>query len=110
MQVSRRGWVLGIGATWAEIVSAQSDSPPKLEVFDSATAAEVEALTSQIIPSDDGPGAREAGVIHFIDRALATFESDKRETYHTGMQEVQQARRKLFPHSSTIASLTAAQQ
>ncbi len=110
MQVSRRGWVLSIGVTWAEIASAQSGSPPTLQVFDAATAAEVEALTSQIIPSDDGPGAREAGVIYFIDRALLTFEADRRETYHAGMQEIQQARRKLFPHSTSIASLTTLQQ
>ena len=36
---------------------------------DSAT----ETTDAQIVPSDDTPGAREAGVIYFIDRALATF-------------------------------------
>ena len=36
-------------------------------------AADVEAVAAQIIPTDDSPGAREAGVVYFIDRALATF-------------------------------------
>jgi hypothetical protein len=31
----------------------------------------VEAITSRILPSDDGPGAREAGVIAFIDGQLS---------------------------------------
>lgn len=57
----------------------------KLQYFDPQTAAEVEGLAAQIIPSDDGPGAREAGVIFFIDRALATFDEDQRELYRTGL-------------------------
>ena len=39
---------------------------PQAEVLD--------AMTARIIPAVDGrPGAREAGAIYFIDRALATF-------------------------------------
>jgi gluconate 2-dehydrogenase gamma chain len=118
MEFSRRGLMLrfGLGAV-AEIAAAQQHAhdavqaaTTKLELLDANTARELEALTSQIIPSDDGPGAREAGVIYFIDRALATFESDKREAYHTGMSEIQQARAKLFPHSTSIAGLAPADQ
>jgi gluconate 2-dehydrogenase gamma chain len=119
MHVSRRGWILGFGAAAiADIAAAQkhvhdamhSGSPPALEVLDASTAKDVEALTSQIIPSDDGPGAREAGVVYFIDRALATFESDKREAYRSGMKDVRQSRLKLFPRSTNISALTPAQQ
>ncbi|HKE96064.1 MAG TPA: gluconate 2-dehydrogenase subunit 3 family protein [Povalibacter sp.] len=35
--------------------------------------ADVDAIAAQIIPTDATPGAREAGVALFIDRALATF-------------------------------------
>ncbi|HUF67631.1 MAG TPA: gluconate 2-dehydrogenase subunit 3 family protein [Longimicrobiales bacterium] len=36
--------------------------------------ATLEAAVARILPSDDGtPGAREAGVIHFIDRAIGGF-------------------------------------
>ena len=35
-------------------------------------AAEIEAIAARIIPSDATPGAREAGVVYFIDRALST--------------------------------------
>jgi gluconate 2-dehydrogenase gamma chain len=57
----------------------------KLQYLDAKSAAEIEALAAQIIPSDDGPGAKEAGVIYFIDRALATFDQDQRELYRTGL-------------------------
>jgi gluconate 2-dehydrogenase gamma chain len=57
----------------------------KLQYLDPQAAAEIEALAAQIIPSDDGPGAKEAGVIYFIDHALATFDQDQREIYRTGL-------------------------
>src|SRR5262249_17722622 len=65
---------------------------------------------SQIIPSDDGPGAKEAGVIFFIDRALKTFDQDKQEAYRAGIREFRQTARKLFPGSENIAALKSAQQ
>jgi hypothetical protein len=34
----------------------------------------IEAIASRILPSDDGPGAREAGVVGFIDRQLESRE------------------------------------
>jgi gluconate 2-dehydrogenase gamma chain len=34
-------------------------------------AALVEALTDRIIPADEDPGAKAAGVVHYIDRQLA---------------------------------------
>jgi gluconate 2-dehydrogenase gamma chain len=57
----------------------------KLHYLDPQAAAEIEVLAVQIIPSGDGPGAKEAGVIYFIDRALATFDQDQREIYRTGL-------------------------
>jgi gluconate 2-dehydrogenase gamma chain len=120
MQTTRRLWLsqcVGIAAL-AEIAAAQqhaheavqSPTPPSYQTLDPAVAAEIDAITSQIIPSTDGPGAHEAGVIYFIDRALSTFDADLREAYRTGMAEVQKKRRGLFPDSTSILSLTAEQQ
>jgi len=72
--------------------------------------AEIEALTSQIIPSTGSPGAREAGVIYFIDKALATFDKDKRDLYRKGLADVEETRRRLFAGSRSIAALTSDQQ
>lgn len=73
-------------------------------------AAEIDAITSQIIPSTDGPGAHEAGVVYFIDRALSTFDADLHESYRTGMDKVQEKRREMFASSASIAALTNEQQ
>jgi gluconate 2-dehydrogenase gamma chain len=104
-------------AAWPEILSAlqhahtlKESSTAHFETLDSATAGEIEAIASQIIPSVDGPGAREAGVIYFIDRALSTFAADDVDTYRTGMIELQKKRQELFPDSTTIAALSAEQQ
>jgi gluconate 2-dehydrogenase gamma chain len=104
-------------AAWPDVLSAlqhaqrAAGSPtPHFEALDEGTAGEIEALAAQIIPSSGGPGAREAGVIYFIDRALSTFAADDRETYRIGMAQLQQKRKELFPDSTTIASLTGPQQ
>jgi gluconate 2-dehydrogenase gamma chain len=119
MDSTRRHWFstcLAMAA-WADVLSAQQhahnaaeSASPHFETLDPATAVEIEAVAAQIIPSTDGPGAREAGVIYFIDRALATFDADKRDAYHAGMAELQQKRQELFPGSTTIASLSNQQQ
>jgi gluconate 2-dehydrogenase gamma chain len=118
MNVTRRDWFstcLAMAA-WPEVLSAQQHahmaaaSTPRFETLDSSEAGEIEAIAAQIIPSAGGPGAREAGVIYFIDRALSTFAADDRETYRTGMARVQQKRLELFPNSTAIASLTDHQQ
>ncbi len=79
-------------------------------MLDAATARDVEAIAAQIIPSDDGPGAREAGVIWFIDRALATFDEDQRGLYRAGMAEVGRIRSRMFPGSISVAGLADDQQ
>src|SRR5580658_8852100 len=117
MQTTRRLWLsqcVGIAAL-ADIATAQqhaheavqSSTPPWFQTLDPATAAEIDAITSQIVPSTDGPGAHEAGIIFFIDRALSTFDADLRDAYRTGMAEVQKKRRELFPNSASIAALTS---
>jgi gluconate 2-dehydrogenase gamma chain len=66
MQTSRRGFLAA-----AATAAAQGAPARKLEVFTQAEATLLEALCEQIIPRDQDPGARDAGVIHYIDRQLA---------------------------------------
>jgi gluconate 2-dehydrogenase gamma chain len=73
-------------------------------------AAELEVLASLIIPSGATPGAREAGVVYFIDKALATFDKDKREAYLEGLRMVRGRRLEMFPQSTSLAALTPADQ
>jgi len=85
--------------------SAQAEARRKLQSLSEGEANEVAALASLIIPSGSTPGAREAGVIYFIDAALATFDRNKRETYRRGLGIAQARREELFPGSLSIASL-----
>jgi gluconate 2-dehydrogenase gamma chain len=96
-----------LAAQGAQLASAQRQP---FRTFSTTDAAEIEALAAQIIPSTDSPGAREAHVIYFIDQALATFDSQKRDAYVKGLAAIQEKRRELFPDSQSIAALTKDQQ
>jgi gluconate 2-dehydrogenase gamma chain len=52
-------------------------------------AVELEAIAAQIIPTDDTPGASEAGVIYFIDEALAGFLSSQAPLIRRGLEDLQ---------------------
>jgi gluconate 2-dehydrogenase gamma chain len=118
--IGRREWTLAalglaspgeIAAAWEHAhQTASAGTPPKLETLDPEMASDIEALTSQIIPSDGTPGAREAGVVYFIDRALRTWQSEHLESYRKGLEEVRQVRQRLFPKSTSIVGLDDASQ
>ena len=106
MTISRREWMLA-AACWAEVLRAQTQ---QFVFFDPATAVEIKAIAGQIIPDDETPGADRAGVIWFIDRALAGYDADNRELYKRGLGEMQVKRAELFPGSTSIAGLSKDQQ
>jgi gluconate 2-dehydrogenase gamma chain len=124
---SRRGFLIGsvTGLGWAWLTTrrppgllaeprarpaAGFGSLERLEVLEPHEATEIEAVAAQIIPTDDTPGAREAGAVYFIDRALATFDSDKREMYAKGLADLQAKTSQLFPPAVTFSELTPPQQ
>ena len=107
-----------IAAHWPAVLSAadhahrasQSATPPKFEFFSPEQAAEIDAISARIIPTDGTPGAREAGVVYFIDRALITFASDDQKTYKEGLPELQARLRELFPAVERFSAATPEQQ
>ena len=69
------------------------------------------ALTSRIIPSVDGrPGAREAGAVYFIDRALATFNASQRALYDEGIADLNQRALRKANAATGFAALAPAEQ
>jgi gluconate 2-dehydrogenase gamma chain len=60
----------------------------KFAFFTPEDARQMEAVCEQIIPSDDGPGAREAGAIYFIDYALSQTEPDLQPVFRAGLKEL----------------------
>jgi len=107
-----------LSAHWPAIVAAsehahqasKSSSPPKFQFFTAEEAAEIDAISARIIPSDETPGAREAGVVYFIDRALATFAVDDQKTYREGLPGLQLRVRELFPALEKFSAATLEQQ
>lgn len=125
--LSRRGFLsqslTGISAVWISAhwpsllsaatharQSAKSSSPAKFEHFSSEQAAEIDAISARIIPATDTPGAHEAGVVFFIDRALVTFAKDNQKDYAEGLPELQARVREMFPGAGKFSSATPEQQ
>jgi gluconate 2-dehydrogenase gamma chain len=86
----------------------------RIEYLSTADATEIESLAAEIIPRGEGSGpesggAKEAGVIYFIDRALGTFDREKRTLYRDGLASAQTKRKQLFPTSISLAALTSPQ-
>ena len=107
-----------LSAHWPAIVAAaehahqaaKSASPAKFQFFSPEQAVEIDSITARIIPSDETPGAREAGVVYFIDKALTTFAVDDQKTYREGLPGLQARVRELFPTVEKFSAATPDQQ
>jgi len=76
-----------------------------------AQADVVSALTSRILPAVDGrPGAREAGALAFIDRALATFNAAQRPLYTEGIADLNRRAQAKVTGAAGFAALASGQQ
>jgi gluconate 2-dehydrogenase gamma chain len=102
---SRRGFIAAAGgalaAAWLtadvpKLLATADDAaragrenpPPPFQFLTAAQAADLDAATAQIMPSDDTPGAREAHVVYFIDRSLATWNKEQRPDFTKGLAEL----------------------
>jgi len=125
--LSRRGFLsqslTGISAAWVSthwpamlsaathaLQTVKSGSPAKFEFFSPEQAAEIDAISSRIIPTTDTPGAHEAGVVFFIDRALVTFAKDDQKLYAEGLPELQARVHETFPTVRKFSAATHEQQ
>ena len=89
---------------------AKQGHPATFAFFLRDQAIEVESVAAQIIPTDDTPGAREAGTIYFIDRILTTFEQNKQAIYAEGLKELRAKTNELFPNADKFSTLNSDQQ
>jgi gluconate 2-dehydrogenase gamma chain len=107
-----------LSAHWPAIVAAaehahqaaKSAAPAKFQFFSPEQAVEIDAITARIIPSDETPGAREAGVVYFIDHALTTFAIDDQKSYREGLPALQSRVHELFPAVEKFSAATPDQQ
>jgi len=78
--------------------------------FPPQQAADFEAFSAVIIPTDDTPGAREAGVVHFTDYVLSSIDSDQQSQVKDALKALQEQAAKIAPGATSFAALTSAQQ
>ena len=91
-------------------VAQESPGTPTTSFLSRAELADVDAIVAQIIPSDDTPGAREAGVPLFIDRALATFFARMAPDFRSQLVAFRLRCQAQYPHAGSFAALTHEQQ
>ncbi len=101
---------LGLTATAAaSLVSCgRSGGGAYWRFFTAPEARAVDAICEQIIPPDDFPGARQAGVVNFIDLQLTKHYKKFQEAYREGIAGVEAASLKAF--KKPFADLSAEQQ
>ena len=83
---------------------------PKLVLFTKEQADDVDAIASRIVPTDDTPGAHEAGVVFFIDKSLTTWAKDQQPMFLEGLKKLSSDVGAKFPGQTSFSALTPAQQ
>ncbi len=91
---------LAVGGALAgggRLLAAGDDaSAGKWHFFTPEEARLVEAVAEQIIPADKDPGAKDAGVVYFIDRQLVGPYARYQAVYRDGLRNLQATCRKEF--------------
>jgi gluconate 2-dehydrogenase gamma chain len=72
-------------------------------VFEPHQKKTIEAAAERIVPADHDAGARQAGVVNYIENALAAYESEHAPLYADGVQELDRRARERFAASSFVA-------
>jgi gluconate 2-dehydrogenase gamma chain len=126
MTISRRVFLAGaagVGAGWLLLDWAQVDAAlahaahavqqrpaPPFTHLAPDEAAELAAVAARILPTTDTPGATEAGVIYFIDRALGAEQRKALPTMRAGITDLRRRAARRKPGTTTFAALPAADQ
>lgn len=95
----------GIAATWMAGAWRHAAAAPAAGALTPAQLRDVEAIAALVIPTDDTPGAREARVIDFIDRGLATFARDQLPLFQQGLADLNARAAKAHPGTTAFADL-----
>jgi gluconate 2-dehydrogenase gamma chain len=120
-QFSRRGFlaaaISGTAVAWIaahaselEAAIAAVSPPDGWLVLTAEQAATLDAVTAQLVPTDELPGAREAKVLRFIDRALATVMKEDAAQLAPVLQQLADVTAQTVPGAAAFTALSDAQQ
>jgi gluconate 2-dehydrogenase gamma chain len=98
MKYNRRRFVktVATGVGSAFLLPARGADLVPWRFFTADEARLVDAITEQIIPADQDPGARDAGVVNFIDKQLAGRLRRHQSTYRGSLVGVEETSRVMF--------------
>lgn len=123
-EVNRREFVFGLAGVAASawlsthlselngIATSAGSIPPDepYEFFTPEQARDFDAISAQIVPTDETPGAREAHVVRFVDRALATVYKQVQPISQKAFKALGDAVAAKTPGSRSFAALSDADQ
>jgi len=86
-----------------------SSSEPTFKTLNNIESKELRAIAARIIPTDETPGAEEAGVIYFIDAVLSDDREDEYARVRLALREIQAMSAVKFD-AAYFSDMTAPQQ
>lgn len=101
----------GVREALAHAASVRAGSTPaRFAALTPAEAAAVESIAARIVPTTDTPGATEAGVVFFIDKAFETFAAGGLPDFRAGLADVATRASARRASAQTFAALSTADQ
>lgn len=115
------GGALGAGwlaSHWPGIAAAMQHAhavtagevPREFGFLSPAEARDVEAIAAQIVPSGDTPGAREAGVVYFVDHIHLGPYAAQAESFRADLSAFREGVARARPDAGAFADLTEPEQ
>ena len=106
--VAAAGVAVGVATPAALNRVLFSGQPPRWRFLTDAEASLLDAICAQIIPTDQDPGAREAGCVAYIDRQLVGPHQRFAERYRAGLASLAATCQAL--HAKPFEELSSAEQ
>jgi len=107
-----------LGLNWPDVAAAAQHAHDAaagrvdhaFKVLDPRQARDVAAIAAQIVPTDDQPGATEAGVVYFIDHVHAGIYAGSKGEFLAGLAAFQSGFAMRHPDAAQFADLDATAQ
>ena len=87
----------------AQQAQAAQNSTRSFVTLSSVEASELEAIAARILPSDEKPGSKEAGVIYFMDNVLGAERAEVLPAVRKGLSDLQAMASARFSHAMLSA-------
>jgi len=104
-----RWGIPGLGALSQAACSAR-DAGAAFETLSAGAARELDAIAARILPTTDTPGAHDAGVIWFMDKALGDFLAPQKDFLLAGLADFQAPVAAAFPGATRFSDLDTGDQ